>query len=273
MAREVAVDVASHSPQVDPILDDLTEALEDISPMEPTVPYYSATLYDPRDPRTSTRTTGRTTCGMRSASRPPCRPPSKTVIGCSGSFRHTRCSPTRWTRTPAVSTSSGRTGGMRREQELPHGLRAFVGDLHSAGAAIDFAALWPSGALVDAPLPTWTHPRLILTRDGQGKARPRWPFTRCLARTSGCRKSPNVTCGNQTSAPRRSRGSVTTRCTASPHSRVPPTARSHSPPRARSSATASEACDIVFQQLLLLEDQTPVSAVASCTPAVSPTSR
>ncbi len=50
MAREVAVDVASHSPQVDPILDELAEVLEDISPMEPTVPYYSATLYDPRDP-------------------------------------------------------------------------------------------------------------------------------------------------------------------------------------------------------------------------------
>ncbi len=49
MAREVAVDVASHSPQVDPILDELYEALEDITPMEPTVPYYSATLYDPRD--------------------------------------------------------------------------------------------------------------------------------------------------------------------------------------------------------------------------------
>jgi len=50
MAREVAVDVASHSPQVDPILDELAGVLDDISPMEPTVPYYSATLYDPRDP-------------------------------------------------------------------------------------------------------------------------------------------------------------------------------------------------------------------------------
>src|SRR4051812_4594016 len=49
MAREVAVDVASHSPQVDPILDDLIEALADIEPMKPKVPYYSATLWDPRD--------------------------------------------------------------------------------------------------------------------------------------------------------------------------------------------------------------------------------
>lgn len=31
MAREVAVDVASHSPQVDPILDDLAAALADIA--------------------------------------------------------------------------------------------------------------------------------------------------------------------------------------------------------------------------------------------------
>ena len=49
MAREVAVDVASHSPQVDPILDELADALAELTPMTPTVPYYSATLYDPRD--------------------------------------------------------------------------------------------------------------------------------------------------------------------------------------------------------------------------------
>ena len=49
MAREVAVDVASHSPQVDPILDELAAALADLEPMAPKVPYYSATLFDPRE--------------------------------------------------------------------------------------------------------------------------------------------------------------------------------------------------------------------------------
>ena len=49
MAREVAVDVASHTPQVDPILDDLVQALADLEPAEPKIPYYSATLYDPRE--------------------------------------------------------------------------------------------------------------------------------------------------------------------------------------------------------------------------------
>ena len=49
MAREVNVDVASHSPQVDPILDELADMLSDITPMAPEVPYYSATSFDPRE--------------------------------------------------------------------------------------------------------------------------------------------------------------------------------------------------------------------------------
>ena len=48
MAREVAVDVASHSSQVDPILADLADELAELAPMTPTVPYYAATLDDPR---------------------------------------------------------------------------------------------------------------------------------------------------------------------------------------------------------------------------------
>ena len=58
--------------------------------------------------------------------------------------------------------------GMRREQALPHGLRGFVADLHSAGAAVDFSVLYPNGRLVDAPLPTWTHRRLWLSRRRSG---------------------------------------------------------------------------------------------------------
>ncbi|GIF63129.1 phthioceranic/hydroxyphthioceranic acid synthase [Asanoa ishikariensis] len=46
-ARLVAVDVASHSPQVDPLLQDLDAALKDLRPREPVVPFYS-TVLDPR---------------------------------------------------------------------------------------------------------------------------------------------------------------------------------------------------------------------------------
>src|SRR4029079_8000505 len=49
MAREIAVHVASHSPQVDPILDELTDVLAELHPMTPEIPFYSATQYDPRE--------------------------------------------------------------------------------------------------------------------------------------------------------------------------------------------------------------------------------
>lgn len=49
LAREVAVDVASHTPQVDPILDELLEVLAEVDPTAPEIPYYSATLWDPRE--------------------------------------------------------------------------------------------------------------------------------------------------------------------------------------------------------------------------------
>lgn len=85
LAREVAVDVASHSPQVDPILDELAEALAEISPLQPEIPYYSATSFDPREEPTATPTTGWTTCATPYASPRRCKPPSKTATGSSPS--------------------------------------------------------------------------------------------------------------------------------------------------------------------------------------------
>src|SRR6201987_1079686 len=49
MAREIAVDLASHSPQVDPILDELTDVLAELNPRTPEGPFYSATAFDPRE--------------------------------------------------------------------------------------------------------------------------------------------------------------------------------------------------------------------------------
>ncbi|MEU2588076.1 type I polyketide synthase [Streptomyces avermitilis] len=47
-AHLIAVDVASHSPQVDPLLADLRTALADVTPEQPRVPFYSTVLSDPR---------------------------------------------------------------------------------------------------------------------------------------------------------------------------------------------------------------------------------
>ncbi|MGY4654518.1 mycolipanoate synthase [Mycobacterium sp. URHB0021] len=168
MAREVAVDVASHSPQVDPILDDLIEALADIEPMTPKVPYYSATLWDPRDRPAfngdywadNLRYTVRFAAAVRAALEDGYR-----VFG--------ELSPHPLL-THAVEQSASSLdmpiaalAAMRREQQMPFGLRYFVADVHSAGAAVDFSTMYPGGRLVDAPLPTWTHRNLMLSRENQ----------------------------------------------------------------------------------------------------------
>ena len=155
---------------------------------------------------------------------------------------------------------------MRREQELPHGLRGFVADLHSAGAAVDFSVLYPEGRLVDAPLPTWTHRPLLLTRDGQDSpAHGASPFrcTRCWARMCACRRSPSATCGRPTSA-------LTAQPWLGDHQvhnvAALPGAAYCEMALAAARTVLGEACevrDIRFEQMLLLDDETPVSAVAS----------
>lgn len=166
MAREVAVDVASHSPQVDPILDELVEALDDLEPMEPSVPYYSATLYDPRDPADydgdywadNLRHTVRFAAAVQAALEDGFR-----VFGELSPHPLLTYAVEQTARGLDISLAA--LAGMRREQELPSGLRGFLADLHSAGAAVDFSTQYPDGRLVDAPLPTWNKVPLILTRD------------------------------------------------------------------------------------------------------------
>jgi polyketide synthase 5 len=168
LAREVAVDVASHSPQVDPILDELAEVLADLTPMTPTVPYYSATLYDPRDQPAwdadywvdNLRHTVRFSAAVQAALEDGYRVFAE--LAPHPLLTHAVEQNARSLDMPLAALAS-----MRREQVPVHGLRGFLSDLHSAGAAVDFSVLYPSGRLVDAPLPTWTHRRLLLSRDTQ----------------------------------------------------------------------------------------------------------
>ena len=168
MAREVAVDVASHSPQVDPILDELADVLAELSPMTPEVPYYSATLFDPRDQPVcddgywadNLRHTVRFAAAVQAALEDGYRVFAE--LAPHPLLTHAVEQTARSLDMPLAALA-----GMRREQPLPHGLRGFLADLHSAGAAVDFSVIYPGGRLVDAPLPTWTHRPLLLTRDGQ----------------------------------------------------------------------------------------------------------
>ncbi|OBJ55156.1 polyketide synthase [Mycobacterium asiaticum] len=167
MAREVAVDVASHSPQVDPILDELYEVLADIEPLSPDVPYYSATSFDPREEPycdagywvDNLRHTVRFAAAVQAALE-------------DGYRVYTELSPHPLLTNAvdqtarALDKSAAALAGMRREQPLPHGLRGLLGDLYAAGAAVDFSVLYPDGRLLDAPLPSWSQRSLFLATSG-----------------------------------------------------------------------------------------------------------
>ncbi|MCQ4360128.1 type I polyketide synthase [Mycobacterium gordonae] len=163
MAREVAVDVASHSPQVDPILDDLTEALEEISGQELEVPYYSSTSFDPREEpyfdayywADNLRHTVRFAAAVQAALEDGFR--VFTELSPHPLLTHAVDQTAR-----GLDMSAAALAAMRREQPLPHGLRGLVGDLYVAGAAVDFSLLYPGGNLLQPPLPAWTHRRLLL---------------------------------------------------------------------------------------------------------------
>ena len=168
MAREIAVDVASHSPQVDPILDELSDVLAELNPLDAGG---ALLLRDRVRPARTARVRCLVLVGQSAAH-------GAFRRGCTGGFggrlpgirgvgsappAHPRCRADR----RSLDMPLAALAAMRREQELPHGLRGFLADLHSAGAAIDFSVIYPGGQLVDAPLPTWSHRTLLLTRSGQ----------------------------------------------------------------------------------------------------------
>lgn len=168
MAREVSVDVASHSPQVDPILDQLAEDLAELTPLPPEVPYYSATQYDPHERPAcdagywvrNLRQMVRFSAAVRAALEDGYRV-----------FAELAPHPLL---THAVERTAGSLdmpvaalAGMRREQPLPYGMRGLLADLYSAGAAVDFSVPYPVGRLVDSPLPAWTHVPLLYGRKGR----------------------------------------------------------------------------------------------------------
>lgn len=161
MAREIPTDVAFHSPQVDPIVDELTESLAGLKPMTPEIPFYSATSYDPREqPLCDARYWASNMRGM-------VRFAAAVRAALEDGYRVFAELAPHPLLTHAVEQTArsldmplATLAGMRRDQELPYGLREFVGQLHCAGAAVDFSVMYPNGLLVDAPLPTWTHRRL-----------------------------------------------------------------------------------------------------------------
>ncbi|MBV9321528.1 MAG: SDR family NAD(P)-dependent oxidoreductase, partial [Mycobacterium sp.] len=267
MAREVAVDVASHSPQVDPILDDLADALTELNPMTPEIPYYSATQFDPRDQPIcdvgywvdNLRHTVRFAAAVQAALEDGFRVFAELAP-------HPLLTHAVDQTAQSLDMRVAALAGMRREQELPHGLRGLLADLYSAGAAVDFSVLYPDGKILDAPLPTWTHRQLLLTRDSTDH-RSRGVNTVAVHPLLGS----HVRLREE---PERHAWEAEVGTAALPWlgdhqvhnvAALPGAAYCEMALAAarRILGEASEVRDVRFEQMLLLDDQAPVSAVAS----------
>jgi polyketide synthase 5 len=162
-AREVAVDVASHTSQVEPILAQLSKRLAEVTANDPRTPMYSTVLFDPRESPV---------CdgpywidNLRQSVR--FRPAVQAALE-DGHRVFVELSPhpivTRAVLENAAATDFAVRAlpSMTRDEPMPNGLLDLVGAIHVAGASIDFNVLYPDGQLLDLPLPAWTHSPLFL---------------------------------------------------------------------------------------------------------------
>ncbi|MEV6026119.1 type I polyketide synthase [Streptomyces sp. NPDC052036] len=159
-ARLIAVDVASHSPQVEPLLGELAAALTDLTPRPPTVPFYSTVL---EDPRTVPAFDARYWCHNL---RRPVR--FADAVRAAAQDRHSvyvEVSPH-----PVVTHAvTGSLRGLvenpvvlptlRREDNEQATFRTQLAALHCAGVPVDWGVLHGDGALADVPTLTFDRRR------------------------------------------------------------------------------------------------------------------
>ncbi|MFI9273412.1 SDR family NAD(P)-dependent oxidoreductase [Kitasatospora sp. NPDC052896] len=162
-AHLIDVDIASHCSQVDPLLADLASALADLTPCQPTVPFYSTVLDDPRD---APLFDAAYWCANL---RRPVR--FAAAIAAAAGDRHQvylEVSPQ-----PVVThtVKQGLDGllhdpvvlpTLRRAEHEPTTFRAQLAALHCAGVTVDWSRLYAGGSLADVPpltfdrRPHWT---------------------------------------------------------------------------------------------------------------------
>ncbi|MGW5441845.1 SDR family NAD(P)-dependent oxidoreductase [Streptomyces asiaticus] len=159
-AALVAVDVASHSPQVDPLLADLRTALADLEPRRPDVPFYTTVL---DDPHTRPAFDADYWCANL---RHPVR--FSAAVAAAAADRHlvyVEISPHPVITHPVLAGLAGLVEDpvvlptLRREEDEPTTFRTQLAALHCAGVPVDWSVLYADGALADVPPITFDRTR------------------------------------------------------------------------------------------------------------------
>ncbi|WP_370948430.1 beta-ketoacyl synthase N-terminal-like domain-containing protein [Amycolatopsis sp. cg5] len=154
--RRVASDVAFHSPRMDPLAAELSNAVSCLRPKQPQIPMYSTTL--PGVP-------GCDAAYWAANLRNPVRlADAVTAAAGDGHRLFLEVSPH-----PVVTHSISETlselgladvfvdGTLRREESERQRLLSALGALYCHGVEIDWAGLYPAGTLVDIPANPWRH--------------------------------------------------------------------------------------------------------------------
>jgi phthiocerol/phenolphthiocerol synthesis type-I polyketide synthase C len=170
--RLVNVDVASHSPQVDPLRADLLDALQGIEPRAPSVPFASTVL-------------GRTVSGaeltpeywVRNLRQPVLFSDAVQRLVEEGHTAFVEISP-HPVLLPAVEQTLRHAGGeglaigsLRRNEPERAAMLASLGALYAAGADVAWARVTPRGRLVPLPTYPWQRERHWFERGTRRTAR------------------------------------------------------------------------------------------------------
>ncbi|MDX3452772.1 type I polyketide synthase [Streptomyces sp. ME02-8801-2C] len=151
-ARALQVVGAGHSPQVEPLLPDLTDALADLRGNRPRVPVYSTVLDDPHDD--SLFDAAHWAANLR---RPVRLDRAVAAAAADGHTAFVEISPHPVLTRAVLDTAPGALaiGTLRRDADSSAGFLAQVGALYCAGARLPM----PPGRVIDLPAPRWRHVR------------------------------------------------------------------------------------------------------------------
>jgi 6-methylsalicylic acid synthase len=183
VVRRIASDVAFHSPRMDPLARELAEAVSELRPARPEVPFYTTALPDPRGVPAFDGAYWATNL------RNPVRlADAVTAAAEDGHRAFLEVSPH-----PVVTHSISETlshqgieetfvgGTLRRNQSERRSLLSAFGSLHCHGLDVDWPRLYPDGELVAAPPNPWRHRSLWWRPQlGGGGARAHDPLSETL---------------------------------------------------------------------------------------------
>ncbi|MEV7076683.1 type I polyketide synthase [Streptomyces sp. NPDC093990] len=166
-ARSMRVVGAGHSPQVEPLLGELTEALADVGGRAPRVPVYSTVLDDPRGD--CVFDAAHWAANLR---RPVRLDRAVAAAATDGHTAFVEISPHPVLGRAVTENAPGALaiGTLRRDADGCADFLTQVGALYCAGARLPL----PAGRVVDLPLPRWRHVRHWWT-DGRGASPARTP--------------------------------------------------------------------------------------------------